>query len=87
MLIAKAQESPYDVNVDMDMGVGLGFMSYIPPELSQIGHTRFVIISLMEVDNQQEIGNQPGKELYQDPVWTTRDKMIGLDPFRWVPYQ
>ena len=81
MLIAKAQEAPYDINVDMDRGVGVGFLSYIPPELSQIGHTRFVIIALMEVDNQQEIGDQPSKELYQDPVWTTRDEMIDLEVF------
>ena len=81
MLIANDQEAPYEVNMDMDRGVGLGFMSYIPPELSQIGHTRFVIIALMEVDNQQEIGDQPSKELYQDPVWTTRDEMIDLEVF------
>ena len=48
-------------------------MSDIPSQLSQIFHTRPLSIALMEIDHQQEIGDQSREQLHQEAVRVSGD--------------
>ena len=73
-------QAPYDVNVDMDRGVGVGFLPYIPP-VSQIGHTRFFII-VVDGRIKQEIGDQPmTRSCIKTPV--EREMSVSTLGIRW----
>ena len=54
-------------------------MSDIPSQLSQVFHTRSLAIALMEIDHQEEIGDQSTEQLHQDTVWVSGDEMIDLE--------
>ena len=56
-------------------------MSYVPSELSQIFDTRFLSISLVEIDYQQEIGHQSREQLHQNAVWISGNEVIDLEMF------
>ena len=56
-------------------------MSDVPSELSEIFHTRSLSISLVEIDDQKEIGNQSREQLHQDSVRISGDKVIDLQMF------
>ena len=44
-----------------------------PSQLSQVFHTRSLAIALMEIDHQEEIGDQSTEQLHQDTVWVSGD--------------
>ncbi len=48
-------------------------MSDIPSQLSQIFHTRPLSIALMEIDHQQEIGDQSREQLHQEAMRVSGD--------------
>ncbi len=54
-------------------------MSNIPSQLSQVFHTRPFSIALMEIDHQQEIGDQSREQLHQEAVRVSGDEMIDLE--------
>ncbi len=54
-------------------------MSDIPSQLSQVFHTRPLSIALMEIDHQQEIGDQSREQLHQEAVWVSGDEMIDFE--------
>ena len=67
--------------IDREIGPGY-FLPDVSTHLSQASDRRSFAIALMEIEHQQQVGNQPRQELEEYPVWISGQEMIHIQmPF------